>query len=376
MLVNDILQIPTPCHVIDLDQIKNNITRLSVLRDKANVKILFAIKGFSNDKIIPMFQNFFDGISASGLWEARLGHDLLKLPVHTYSSAYKNDEFPQIIKYSDYVIFNSKSQLNSFPINSIKKDTKLGIRINPEYSEVEKYAINPCHKFSRFGIKANDLNDFSFENITGMHFHSMCEQFSDTFSRTIDIVSNKFEQYLNKIQWLNLGGGQLFTDSNYNLDEAIVCINKLHKKYNCDIFIEPCETVVLESGYMVASVVDIVHNGIDTAILDASAICHLPDVVHSPYRCNILGSDLPNKKEFTYRLAGPTCYAGDIFGDYSFETPLDIGSRIIFTDTASYSMVKNNFFNGIKPPYYAIYQNNAPIKIVKEYDYHTFLSII
>ncbi len=337
---------------------------------------MFAIKGFSNDKIIPLFQSFFNGISASGLWEAQLGHDLLKMSVHTYSPAYKKDDFQQIIQYSDYVIFNSKNQLKLLLKESIKKDVKIGIRINPEYSEVKKYAINPCHPFSRFGIKSDDLADFSLENVTGIHFHSMCEQFSSTLCRTVDIVSNKFEQYLNKMQWLNLGGGQLFTDPSYNLDEAINCINNLQKKYNLDIFIEPCETVVLDAGYMVASVVDIVHNEIDTAILDTSAICHLPDIVHSPYRCNIMNGFPPGKKAFTYRLAGPTCYAGDIFGDYSFDKPLTIGSRIIFCDTAPYTMVKSNLFNGIKLPYYAVYECNNPIKVVKKYDYNTFLSII
>ena len=183
-------------------------------------------------------------------------------------------------------------------------------------------------------------------------------------------------QYLHKIDWINLGGGQLFTDSSYSLDEAVNCINSLHKKYEFDIFVEPCETVVLNTGYFVASVIDIIHNGIDIAILDASAICHLPDIIHSPYRCNIVNAYLPNEKNFTYRLAGSTCYAGDIFGDYSFNQPLDIGSKIIFMDTAPYTMVKSNQFNGIKLPSYAIYEKDMPIKVIKQYNYDTFLSML
>ena len=366
----------TPCHIIDLDKIKNNISILSLLKKKTNIKILFALKGFSNDKIVPMFIDFFDGVSASSLWEAQLAHDLLKKPVHTYSPAYKRNDINQIIDYSDYLIFNSLNQFSLFSQDCILGHVKQGIRINPEYSEVEKYAINPCHPFSRFGIKADDLNDSIFKKISGIHFHTMCEQFSDTLRRTIDVIDSNFNQYLHKIDWINLGGGQLFTDSSYSLDEAVNCINSLHKKYEFDIFVEPCETVVLNTGYFVASVIDIIHNGIDIAILDASAICHLPDIIHSPYRCNIVNAYLPNEKNFTYRLAGSTCYAGDIFGDYSFNQPLDIGSKIIFMDTAPYTMVKSHQFNGIKLPSYAIYEKDMPIKVIKQYNYDTFLSML
>lgn len=374
---NDLIDnLKTPCHIVDIEKIKLNIESLLYIKNKTNAKILFAIKGFSNDKITPMFISSFDGVSASGLWEAKYGKELLKKTVHTYSSAYKKEDFSIINKYSDYIIFNSISQLNAFTLEGNINSQRLGIRINPEYSEVKKYSINPCHQFSRFGVTRDKLSELELNNVSGLHFHSMCEQYEMTLDKTLSIVSNNFNEYLYQINWLNIGGGQLYSDENYNLNQAVSSINFLQNKYNLDIFLEPCETVVLNAGYTVASVVDIVHNGITSAILDLSAICHLPDIVNSPYRCEILNASLPYEKEHTYRLTGCTCYAGDIFGDYSFDKPLEIGSKIIFLDTAAYSMVKNNYFNGMIPPYYAVLDSNKKINIVKEYNYKTFLSIL
>ncbi len=370
-----IYSLRTPYHLIDMEKIKSNMDKLLYINNKANVKLLFSIKGFSNDKIIPSFISGFDGISASGLWEAKLGKNLLNMPVHIFSSAYKTEDFSLIHKFSDYIIFNSATQLNLFASEcNIQK--KLGIRVNPEYSEVEKYAINPCHQFSRFGVTLENLQYVNLKNISGIHFHSMCEQFSSTLDKTIKVITTKFNHYLDKMKWINIGGGQLYTDEKYDLEQAISSISVFQNKYNLEIFAEPCETVVLNAGYTVASVVDIVNNGIESAILDLSAICHLPDIVNSPYRCEVLNAYLPYQKEYTYRLTGCTCYAGDIFGDYSFDEPLEVGSKIIFLDTAAYSIVKNNYFNGMIPPYYAIYDHNKEMKIVKEYDYNTFLSIL
>lgn len=376
MIFEEILNIKTPCHIIDIGVIQDNINILSCLRQKTNIKILFAIKCFSNEKIIPLFKDEFDGICASGLWEARLGSELFKMPVHTFSSAYKKEEFHLIHKYSDYIIFNSFNQLNRYITECKLNKKKIGLRINPEFSEVKKHSINPCHKFSRFGVTLDKLFNSNLDNITGLHFHTMCEQYSDSLDKTLNIVSNKFSHYLKTINWINIGGGQLYTDDNYDLETVITSINNLQRKFDLEIFAEPGETVVANAGFTIASVIDIVDNGMKSAILDLSAICHLPDIVNSPYRCEILNAYLPQQKPYTYRLTGCTCYAGDIFGDYSFDVPLEIGNKIIFLDTAAYSIVKNNYFNGIKPPSCAIYLPNGKINIVKEYDYNTFLSIL
>lgn len=375
MITENLFSVKTPCHIIDVEKIQKNIESLSYLRKHTNMKILFAVKGFSNEKIIPIFINEFDGISASGLWEARLGNEFFKMPVHTYSSAYKHNEFNSILRYSDYIIFNSNNQLETYVSMCEYSNKRIGLRINPEFSEVEKYAINPCHEFSRFGVTLANLAEANLNSITGIHFHSMCEQYSQSLEKTLRIVSDKFSHCLKRMRWINIGGGQLYTDENYNVENAITSINALQRNFDLEVFAEPCETVVSNVGYTIATVVDIVENGLNSAILDLSAICHLPDIVNSPYRCEVLNASIPLHKKYTYRLTGCTCYAGDIFGDYSFDTPLEIGSKIVFLDTAPYSMVKNNFFNGIKPPSCAIYKNGN-VNIVKDYDYSTFLSIL
>lgn len=372
----NILNISTPCHIIDFDTIISNIERLNELKKHTDITLLFAIKGFSNDKVVKQFIQYFDGICASGLWEAHLGKELLAKQIHTFSPSYTKHNFSQITKYSDYIIFNSISQWNNLGEIALNAKRNCGIRINPEYSEVQKNSINPCHYASRFGVHASELEIINFEQIKGLHFHTMCEQYSDTLLKTLNIIEKDFAQYLYKIDWLNIGGGQLYCDSDYNLSEAISIINYLQNKYSINIIAEPCETVMTNAGYFVATVTDIVKNELYTAILDASAICHLPDIVNSPYRCEIVNASEPYIKKYTYRIAGCTCYAGDIFGDYSFDTPLTIGSKIIFLDTAAYSMVKTNIFNGIELPYCATVRDNKIFTVEKKYSYDTFLSFL
>lgn len=376
MLIKYLLDIPTPSHVINLDKIEANLNVLEQLCKKTNLILLFALKGFSNPQILRHFIQHFDGLSASSLSEARLAKELTALPVHTFSPSYCDKTFSSICSFSDCIIFNSISQWEQFGTTAIAKKINCGIRINPEYSEIKKFAINPCHSASRFGVHAKDLEKIDFSKIKGIHFHSMCEQYSDTFRNTLTVIEKEFGTYLHQAEWLNIGGGQLFCDEAYNLHECIELINQMQDKYKLKIIAEPCETVVSDAGYFVATITDIVFNNVYTAILDASAICHLPDIVHSPYRCEVMNAAKPNVKKYTYRLAGATCYAGDIFGDYSFDTPLDIGSKIVFCDTAPYSMVKSNIFNGISLPSYISIGAKHGCCIEKNYDYDTFLSLL
>lgn len=376
MLLRNLKELPSPCHVIDIDRIKSNLDILEYLRKKTNLTLLFAIKGFSNPEILKYFISHFNGICASSLWEARLSKELTALPVHTFSPAYQEKNFPLICHYSNYIIFNSINQLERFGLMALSQNISCGIRINPEYSEVEKEAINPCHYASRFGIHTHELSKIDFSKVNGIHFHTMCEQYFTTFINTLNIVEKDFGKYLQQIKWLNIGGGQFFCDKDYPIQKAIDLINRIQSQYDLTIIAEPCETIMSDTGYFVATVTDIVFNEIYTAILDASAICHLPDIVYSPYRCDILNSAAANVKAYTYRIAGSTCYAGDIFGDYSFDTPLDIGSKIIFYDTAPYSMVKSNVFNGIQLPAYVSIKNGDILTLEKSYSYETFLSII
>lgn len=376
MKIKNILDLPSPCHIIDLNKIDQNLKILDNLRNNTNLTLLYSLKGFSNKNILKHFINHFDGISASSLWEARLGKELTSMPVHIFSSSYNANNFHSICKYCDYIVFNSVNQYIQYCQTALDENCYCGIRINPEYSEIEKFSLNPCHYASRFGVLTDDLKKINFSKITGIHFHSMCEQYSNTFLNTVNSIEDRFGNYLYQVNWLNIGGGQLFCDDDYNLQDAIDIINRLQNKFNLKVIAEPCETILLDAGYFLATVVDIVYNEIATAILDASAICHLPDIVHSPYRCDILNAEKPNIKQYTYRIAGSTCYAGDIFGDYSFDYPLKSGSKIIFCDTATYSMVKSNIFNGIQLPSHATIDETQLYTLEKSYDYKTFLALI
>ena len=272
MLIKYLLDIPTPSHVINLDKIEANLNVLEQLCKKTNLILLFALKGFSNPQILRHFIQHFDGLSASSLWEARLAKELTALPVHTFSPSYCDKTFSSICSFSDCIIFNSISQWEQFGTTAIAKKINCGIRINPEYSEIKKFAINPCHSASRFGVHAKDLEKIDFSKIKGIHFHSMCEQYSDTFRNTLTVIEKEFGTYLHQAEWLNIGGGQLFCDEAYNLHECIELINQMQDKYKLKIIAEPCETVVSDAGYFVATITDIVFNNVYTAILDASAI--------------------------------------------------------------------------------------------------------
>lgn len=376
MLIEKVLDLPTPCHLIDIDKVLSNIETINRICKKTDMILLLAVKGFSNDIIIKYFINRIDGISASSLWEARLGKEVLETNVHTFSTAYTMRNIRTVCEYSDYVIFNSIHHIQEFGDIARRMKRNCGLRINPEYSEIENDAINPCHYASRFGVHVQELEKIDCGAIDGLHFHSMNGQYSDTFLRTIQKIEKDFCDYLYHVQWLNIGGGQLFSDETYNQQEFIDVINYMQNKYSLQIIAEPCEAIMLNAGYFVATVTDIIENELVTAILDASAICHLSEVVSLPYRCEIQNAALPYEKQFTYRIAGATCYAGDIFGDYSFDAPLEVGSKIIFCDTAPYTMVRANLFNGVQLPYYAMMSNNSGIKVQKTYDFDTFLALI
>lgn len=366
----------TPCHIINTNTLIDNLELLYRIKKESGCKLLFANKGFSNDYFYKYFDGIVDGISASGLFEAKLAKENFKGEVHTFSPSYTVDNFKKIDSYSDVTIFNSTQQLNLIKSCFTKINSDFAIRINPEYSEQSDYRIDPCHKFSRFGVHSKDLTDEVIKNIKGLHLHTMCEQYEHALKNTMQKTTEAFDEMLKKVQWLNLGGGQLYTDENYDVLVAIDVIKEIKEKYKLDIYIEPCEAFLLNTGFFASKVVDVVYNGINTIILDSSVICHLPDIVHSPFRCNIIGSGHPFEKNYTYRVCGCSCYAGDIFGDYSFDKEIKIGDLLFFEDTASYSMVKNNMFNGIQPPHIFEYDINNNLKLIKSYGYDVFYSMI
>jgi carboxynorspermidine decarboxylase len=368
--------IKTPYHVVDIDRVIANISVIETLKKHSGCKVLFALKCYPNDSIFPYINNALDGVCASGLFEARLGKECFGKEVHTFSSGISGSNIGEISKYSDSIAFNSNSQLKSFGDISKKLGCTVGIRINPEYSEIFNYNINPCHEFARFGMTKAELDKVDMRGVEFILIHNMCSQFTATFRRSVESIVSRFDAYLKIVKYINLGGGQLFTHESYKIDEAITILVELQKKYGIPVYLEPGEAIMYNTSYLVTSVVDIVDNGVKTAILDASAICHMPDVVFSKYPCQVLNGLPVGETKHEYRLAGHSCYAGDIFGDYSFREPLQIGDKVVFKDSLNYTAVKSSMFNGINYPSIVHYSPLVGHKIVKEYNYETYLSII
>ncbi|WP_154826653.1 carboxynorspermidine decarboxylase [Clostridium butyricum] len=371
----DIDKLPSPCYIVDERLLKKNLEVLDYVQKESGANIILATKAFSMFSTFPLIGKYLKGVTSSSLFEARLGYEEMGKQVHIFSPAYREDEFEDIMKYSDHIIFNSFNQWKLYR-DRVKnyKDKKIqcGIRINPEYSEIETDIYNPCFENSRMGVTLKNFEENDLDRIDGLHFHTMCEQNSDTLARTIKVVDEKFGKYIKNMKWLNFGGGHHITKDDYDLKTLIESVLYMKNKYNVEIYLEPGEAVALNSGFLVSTVLDITNNGMDIAILDTSAACHMPDVLEMPYRPNIIGSGKPYEYEYTYRFGGPTCLAGDIIGDYSFKEPLKIGDKLIFCDMAIYSMVKNNTFNGINLPSIVKYSEENGVEIIKEFGYEDF----
>jgi carboxynorspermidine decarboxylase len=366
--------VPSPSYVVDEGLLIKNLELLKSVIDRTGCKILLAQKGFSMFSVYPLIGKYLHGVTSSGLLEAKLGYEEMGKEVHTYSPAFSETDFEEIMSYSDHLVFNSFDQWRRFrdKVKNYPKPIECGIRINPEYSEIEVDMYNPCFTFSRFGVTLENFVPDELEGISGLHFHSMCEQNSDTLARTIKVVDEKFGKYLKGMKWINFGGGHHITRPDYDIETLIDSIMFMKNKYGLEVYLEPGEAVALNTGFLVSTVLDTMHNGMPIAIVDTSASCHMPDVLEMPYRPEIAGAGMPNEKAITYRLGGPTCLAGDVIGDYSFDQPLKPGDKLVFGDMAHYSMVKNNTFNGMELP--AIVLNtveNGP-KVIKEFGYEDF----
>ena len=369
----DFSKIKTPCYVLDRSLLQKNLDILDDVQRRTGCEILLALKGFSMYSTFELVRKQLAGITASSLHEAKLGHEEMGKQVHIFSPAFRDDEFDEITKICDHIVFNTFAQYDKFKdrVKASGKSIEMGIRINPEYSEIETDIYNPCFTNSRLGTVLEQFDESKFSGIDGLHFHAMCEQNSDTLSRILDVVEEKFGKYLHQMKWVNFGGGHHITRDDYDVDLLCESIIRIRDKYNVKVYLEPGEAVALNTGFLVTSVMDVLKNNMDLAIIDASAACHMPDVLEMPYRPHIIGSGKPLEKRFTYRLGGNTCLAGDIVGDYSFDEPLKAGDKLIFTDMAHYTMVKNNTFNGINLPSIAIY-DDGKITYVKEFGYDDF----
>lgn len=366
---------PSPCYIVDESALVKNLELLKRVRERTGCKILLAQKAFSMYRLYPLISKYLDGTTASGIYEARLGFEEMGKEVHAFAPAFSDSDFKELLKYCGHIVLNSFSQWKHFRTLAFEHpEIEFGLRINPEYSEIETEIYNPCAPNSRMGVTIANFEPDELEGISGLHFHTMCEQNSDTLKRTIEAVEKNFSPYMKKMKWINFGGGHHITRSDYNVETLIECIDYIQNKYDVTVYLEPGEAVALNAGYLLTSVLDIVHNSMDIAIIDSSAACHMPDVLEMPYRPEIIGAGKPNELKYTYRLGAPTCLAGDIIGDYSFNKPLEVGDRLLLCDMAIYSMVKNNTFNGMPLPSIAIKHIDGSVEMWKKFSYEDFKS--
>lgn len=373
----DVEDLPSPCFIVDEALLTRNLEILDFVQKQTGCRILLALKGFSMYSTFPLIGKYLKGVTASSLHEARLGYEKMGKEVHAYAPAFVESEFDELLAYCDHIVFNSFNQWRKYKskVQSVPgKTIACGIRINPEHSEGDVAIYDPCSPYSRLGVTSAQFRPEELEGISGLHFHTLCQQNSDALERTVQAVEEKFGKYLHRMKWLNLGGGHHITRPDYDLDRLIRVIRYLQDQYSLTIYLEPGEAVALNAGFLVATVLDVIDNGMKLAILDTSAACHMPDVLEMPYRPEVIGAGLPQEKPYTYRFGGLTCLAGDVIGDYSFDAPLEPGDRVVFTDMAIYSMVKTNTFNGVNLPAIARFHPENGVTIEKRFGYEDFLS--
>jgi len=366
--------LPSPCWLLEEEKLLHNLSIIQHIQDRTEAKILLALKGYALWKSFDTIRPFLKGCCASGLHEALLASETFGKEVHTYSPAFKEEEIERIAAISHHLVFNSPAQFNRFAAKAkaLNPSLSLGLRINPEYSEAPKEIYNPCGLYSRLGTTLENFDETIVSELDGLHFHALCEQSAEALEAVLRHFEEKFGPYISQMKWVNFGGGHHITKAGYDVEKLIELIRRFKTRYDVEVYLEPGEAIGWETGTLVATVLDIVHNGIDIAILDTSAEAHMPDTIIMPYRAEVRGAGKAGEKPYTYRLAGNTCLAGDIMGDYSFDTPLHIGDRIIFEDQMHYTMVKATTFNGIKLPSIAIKRKDGNIDVVREFGYEDF----
>ncbi len=376
-------RVPSPCFVIDEVAIEENLKVLHHVQEESGAKILAALKAFSCWSLAPLVQSYLSGICASGYNEAQLGyeeytHSGQQGEVHVFSAAFSDQEFQKILPIANHIVFNSFSQWQRFKSQCLyaqeqRNNISFGLRINPEHSEGTTTIYDPCAMGSRLGIPIAEFAGSNLEGISGLHFHTLCEQGLEPLRRTLAAVEEKFADYLPGLKWINFGGGHHITHPDYDVSGLINLIKSFSDKYSVQVYLEPGEAIAIRSGVLVSEVLDVMQTDRPQVILDTSATCHMPDTLEMPYRADIFNSALINVKAHSYRLGGMTCLAGDVIGDYSFNQPLTVGDRLIFDDMAHYTMVKTSTFNGIGLPAIALWNSKTDaLNIVREFGYSDF----
>lgn len=375
--------LPTPCYVVDEGKIRKNLEILADLEQECGCHILLAQKAFSMYSLYPMIGQYISGTTASGLYEARLGYEEMGKENHVFAPAYKEKDMEELVQICDHIIFNSFAQYEKYKemcresakVRKDKKAVSVGIRINPQCSTQEGHEIyDPCGYASRLGVTEEQFREDLLEGVEGLHFHTLCEQNADDLVTTFQAFEKKFGKYLHRMKWLNMGGGHHITRGNYQIETLKKLIRYIRETYPVEVYLEPGEAIALNAGYLVTEVMDIVHNDMDILILDASAACHMPDVLEMPYRPPLKDSGEAGEKAYTYRLSSCTCLAGDVIGDYSFDREIRIGDKLYFMDMAIYSMVKNNTFNGMPLPDIAVMHEDGECEVIRHFGYEDFKS--
>ncbi|MGD0843334.1 MAG: carboxynorspermidine decarboxylase [Geobacteraceae bacterium] len=376
--IDKILQlVPSPAYVIDLGRLRDNLGVLDAVQKRSGARILLALKGFAMWSVFPIIRETLHGVCASSPWEARLGREEFGREVHSFSPGLRDSDVGELLEISNHLVFNSFDQMERFrPLwQKHAGRVSIGLRVNPEHSEGHTPLYDPCAPRSRLGIRQDEFEGRSLDGVEGLHFHTLCEQLFEPLERTARVFEERFGEFLPGMKWLNLGGGHHITREGYDIDGLVELVRYFREKYDLDVYLEPGEAIALNTGILVGEVLDIVRNEMEIAILDVSVTCHMPDVLEMPYRPAIHNGFDPEEKAHGYRLGGPSCLAGDIIGDWSFEEPLHIGGRLAFLDMAHYTMVKNTTFNGIRLPSICTFEpETEELKVVRSFGYEDFKS--
>ena len=374
----DIQTIPSPCYVIEESLLRRNLTLIKDVKERAGIEIIMALKAFAMWKVFPIVREYLPYATASSVYEARLVYEELGTPAHTYSPAYTEADFPHLLKCSSHITFNSLSQFERFypMVVADGRRVSCGLRINPEYSDVATDLYNPCAPGSRMGITSDKLPDRLPEGIEGLHFHTLCESSAQDLANTLQAVEQRFGRWLSQVRWLNMGGGHLMTRKGYDIDFLLRLLKEFKAKYpHLQLIMEPGSAFFWQTGFLRTTVVDLVeNNGIETAVIDASFTCHMPDCLEMPYKPAVRHATdaVPGKP--TYRIGGCSCLSGDFMGDWSFDRPLHIGDPLIFEDMIHYTTVKTTMFNGIQHPSMAILREDGTLDMLRAFTYEDYKS--